>query len=79
MANNNPVTGRLAWRALRASGDVARLQQKLWRAILQAEVVMLRDGDNPLKLKAIHCLSQTGGAASSRLWRLARWRRGLRN
>lgn len=59
MANPNPVTGRLAKRAKRATGDVSRLQQKLWQAILQAESVMLKEGDDVLKLKAVHCLSQT--------------------
>lgn len=62
MANVNPVPGRLAKRARRAGGDVARLQQKLWQAILQAEGVMLKEGDDLLKLKAIHCLSQTAAS-----------------
>lgn len=58
MANLNPVPGRLAKRAKRATGDIARLQTKLWQAILQAEGVMLKEGDDLLKLKAAHCLSQ---------------------
>lgn len=62
MANLNPVPGRLAKRAKRHSGDVARLQGKLWQAILQAESVMLKEGDDLLKLKAIHCLSQTAAS-----------------
>ncbi len=62
MANLNPVPGRLAKRARRASGDVARLQTKLWQAILQAEVVMLKEGDGLVKLKAIHCLSQVSAS-----------------
>lgn len=62
MANLNPVAGRLARRARRADGDVAQLQTKLWQAILQAEGVMLKEGDDVLKLKAIHCLSQTAAS-----------------
>lgn len=62
MANLNPVPGRLAKRAQRAGGDVARLQKKLWQAILQAEAVMLKEGDDLLKLKSIHCLSQTAAS-----------------
>lgn len=62
MANLNPVPGRLAKRAKRATGDIARLQSKLWQAILQAEGVMLKEGDDLLKLKAIHCLSQTAAS-----------------
>lgn len=62
MANSNPVPGRLVKRAKRAAGDVARLQQKLWQAILQAEAMMLKEGDDLLKLKAIHCLSQTAAS-----------------
>ncbi|MBZ0160969.1 MAG: hypothetical protein K8G79_12695 [bacterium] len=62
MGNLNPVPGRLAKRAKRASGDVARLQTKLWQSVLQAESVMLKEGDDVLKLKAIHCLSQVAAS-----------------
>lgn len=58
MANLNPVPGRLAKRSKRATGDIARLQKKLWQAILRAEVVMETEGDDYLALKAAHCLSQ---------------------
>jgi hypothetical protein len=58
MANLNPVPGRLAKRAKRATGDIARLQTKLWQAILRAEVVMETGGDDYLALKAAHCLAQ---------------------
>lgn len=58
MANLNPVPGRLSKRAKRYSGDVQKLQGKLWAAILRAEVVMETGGDDYLALKAAHCLSQ---------------------
>lgn len=58
MANLNPVPGRLAKRAKQSRGDVNRLTVKLWQCILQAEAVMLKEGDDALKLKAAHCMSQ---------------------
>jgi hypothetical protein len=58
MSNLNPVPGRLAKRARRHSGDVAKLQRKLWKAIVRAETIMEPGGDDYLALKAAHCLSQ---------------------
>ena len=62
MANLNPVPGRLARRAKRYNGDVSRLTVKLWQAVLQTESVMLKEGDDALKLKACHCMAQVAAS-----------------
>lgn len=54
----NPVPGRLAKRAKRASGDITKLQRKLWNAVVRIETIMMTGGDDVLTLKAAHCLSQ---------------------
>jgi len=61
MANPNPYQARLAQRRPRKPGDLRQLTRVLWRAILEAEEILMNAGDAELKLKAIHALSQCAG------------------
>ena len=44
-------------------GDLRKLQQKLWRAVVASEALLLADGVNfDDQVRAIHALVQAGGA-----------------
>jgi hypothetical protein len=61
MPNSNPFHARMAKRRARKPGDLAALKITLWRALLEAERVLLESDDDELSLKAVHALSQASG------------------
>lgn len=57
--NNNPFQARLAKR--KRAGDLSAAQAKLWKAIREAEKVLIGAENPEIKLRAVHALSQAIG------------------
>jgi hypothetical protein len=51
----------MAKKRARKPGDLGALKITLWRAILEAERVLLESEDDELSLKAVHAVSQASG------------------
>ena len=61
MANPSPYKARLAKKRPRNPGDLRQLTRVLWRAILEAEEILVNADDDELTLRAVHAISQASG------------------
>jgi hypothetical protein len=61
MPNPNPHQARLAQKRRRKPGDLRQVMLIVWRALIEAEEVMLLADDPELTLKAVHAVSQCAG------------------
>jgi hypothetical protein len=59
MANPSPYQGRMSRKRRRKPGDLAALTRVLWRALLEAEEILLAEDSEPeMRLRAANTLSQ---------------------
>ena len=60
--NHNPFQARLEKRRRSKSGTLERAKTTLWKAIKEAETILLSEESEPeLKLRCVHALSQAIG------------------